>query len=344
MMNSGEPLNRADLGMLSRLPIANRLLSRLVFATADDSARFFGTWASSVLTGLSGKKRRVAATESVVITHTYDLFEQGQLGAWQAEFVRREWVQPFRQVFREVYLPLEAERSREECDRFAGQVIKTGVATKLLASRGWEFRNSGRVEVYYFDRAKGILAEWLFPDAGGHYLAEQESTVAGVIRFAKGVSEGERTRIDRRLQLSEVPPSFLSEILRDADLVCSVAAAQTKTQVSPEVLQRRADAVRAVLSPLGLECLSFEGEFIQVKGKLAEYKVSCNNASIVREPGQQTYVFPAGTRLQNEKLFLPFADEEDELLSAVCTAVLILVHDDQIKDKTLLRALGVSNE
>jgi hypothetical protein len=41
---------------------------------------------------------------------------------------------------------------------------------------------------------------------------------------------------------------------------------------------------------------------------------------------------------------MPFADEEDEMLSAVCTAVLILAHDDQIKDKTLLRALGVSNE
>jgi hypothetical protein len=40
------------------------------------------------------------------------------------------------------------------------------------------------VEVYYFDRARQILAEWLFPDAGGHYLAEQESTVTGIIRFA----------------------------------------------------------------------------------------------------------------------------------------------------------------
>jgi hypothetical protein len=344
MMNSGEPLSGADLEMLSRLPIANRLLSRLVLATEAGSARFFGTWTSGALTGLGGKKRKVAATENMVIAHTYDLFAQDQLAAWQAEFVRREWVQPFRQVFREVYLPFEAERSKEECHRFAGQVIKTGVATKLLASRGWEFRNSGRVEVYYFDRAKEILAEWLFPDAGGHYLAEQERTVAGVIRFAKGVPEGERTRIDRKLQLGEVPPSFLSEILRDADLVCSVAAAEAKAQPSSEVQQRRADAVRAVLSPLELECVSFEGDFVRVKGKLAEYKVSCANASITREPGKQTYMFPAGTRLQNEKLFLPFADEDDELLSAVCTAVLILAHDDQIKDKSLLRALGVSKE
>ncbi len=68
------------------------------------------------------------------------------------------------------------------------------------------------------------------------------------------------------------------------------------------------------------------------------------DASITREPGKQAFVFPAGTRLKDEKLFLPFADEDDELLSAVCTAVLLLSHDDQIKDKTLLCALGVSNE
>jgi hypothetical protein len=344
MMSSGERLNGADLEMLSRLPIANRLLARVVFGTGVDSARFFGTWTKGMLTGLNGKKLKVNTAEDVVIVHTYDLFAEGQLGAWQTEFVRREWVQPFRQVFREVYLPLESERGKEECDRFAGQVIKTSIATRLLASRGWEFRNSGRVEVYYFDRAKRLLAEWVFPDAGGHYLAEQENTVAGVIRFAEGAPREERTRIDRRMQLGEVPPTFLSEVLRDADLVCSVAAVQAKAHASPEVQQRRADAVRAVLAPLGLECVSFEEEFVRVKGKLAEYKVSCRNGSIIREPGKQTYVFPAGTRLQNEKLFLPFADEEDELLSTVCTAVLLLAHDYHIEDKTLLRALGVSKE
>ena len=99
-----------------------------------------------------------------------------------------------------------------------------------------------------------------------------------------------------------------------------------------------------MLSPLGLEGVKFDEEFVRVKGKLAQYRVNCNNGCILREPGGQTFVFPAGTRLQSEKLFLPFADEEDELLSSVCTAVLLLSHDDQIKDKTLLRALGVSQE
>ena len=341
MMASAEPINGEDLEMLARLPIANRLLSRLVFGLREDSRQFFGTWTKGVLLGLGGKKLPLGAEKSAVIVHTYDLFAQGHLGVWQTEFARRKWVQPFRQVFREVYLPLETERTKEECDRFAGQMINTAIATKLLSSRGWEFRNPGSVEVYYFDRKKQILAQWVFPDAGGHFLAEQKSAVTGVIRFAQGVPEGERARIDRKLTIGDVPPIFLSEMLRDADLVCSVAAVESRAPASPERKTRRIEAVKAVLAPMELECVCFEDEFVRVKGKLAEYRVNFNNGSIVREPNQQTCVFPAGTRLQNEKLYLPFADEEDELISAVCTAVLLLAHDNQIKDKTLLRALGV---
>jgi hypothetical protein len=341
MMVSAEPINGEDLEMLARLPIANRLLSRLVFGLRDGSPQFFGTWTNGMLLGLGGKKLSLGSKKSAVIVHSYDLFAQGQLGAWQSEFARREWVQPFRQAFREVYLPLETERSKEECDRFAAQMINTAIATKLLASRGWEFRNPGSVEVYYFDRKKQILAQWIFPDAGGHFLAEQKNTVTGGIRFAKGVPVGEGARIDRKLRIGEVPPIFLSEVWRDADLVCSVAAVESRAPVSPERKARRIDAVKAVLAPMELDCVRFEDEFVRVKGKLAEYRVNFNNGSIIRERSQQTYVFPSGTRLQNEKLYLPFADEEDELISAVCTAVLLLAHDDQIEDKTLLRALGV---
>ena len=346
MMSSSEWLSGADLKMLGQLPIANRLLARVVLGTEAEakSPRFFGTWNDGTLAGPGGKTYKTGASDKFVIAHTYDLFEQGQLGAWQAEFVRREWVQPFRQVFRELYLPLASERDKEECERFASQSIKTAVATRLLAARGWEFRNTGRVEVYFFDRERQLVAEWLFPGAGGHYFSEQPSTASGAIRFAKGVSQGERTQIERRLKLAEVPPVFLSEILRDADLVCSVAAVEVKEQVSREVQERRADAVRAVLAPLQLENVNFEEEFVRVKGKLADYKVSCWNPSFVREPGQTAFVFPAGTRLKDEKLFLPFADEDDELLSAVCTAVLVLAQDDQIKDKSLLEALQVSKE
>ena len=343
MMIREERLSGADFEMLSRLPIGNQLLTRLVFAAGKDSDAFFGTWAKSTLTGLASKKMKVGAAEQVRIAHPYDLLERGQLAAWQAEFVRREWAQPFRQIFREVYLPMASERDREECDRFKDQLIKTSVASRLLASRGWEFRNVGHAQVSYFDREKQLLAEWAFPEAS-HYLAEQPQTPAGVIRFAKGVAQGDGTRIEKKLKMCEIPPVFLSEVLRDADLVSSVAAVQAKARVSQEVQERRADAVRAVLAPLGVEGVSFEGEFVRVKGKLAEYKVSCQNASIVREPGTQTFVFPAGTRLNDEKLFLPFTDEDDEFLSAVCTAVLLLAHDDKIRDKSLLKALQVSKE
>jgi len=199
------------------------------------------------------------------------------------------------------------------------------------------------VEVYCFDRERQLLAEWLFPDAGGHYLSEQPTTSSGAIRFARAAPSGAGMRIERRLKLGEVPPVFLSEVLRDADLVCSVAAAEVREPPSREVQERRADAVRAVLSPLGLETVSCEGEFVRVRGKLAEYRVCYRNASIVREPGQQALVFPAGTRLEDEELFLPFADQDDQLVSAVCTAVLLLANDDQIKDQSLLKALQVGS-
>jgi hypothetical protein len=341
MMCGEELLTGLDLENLSKLPVAEYLISRLVFAVGTYKRRAFGVYHCGSLVGLDKKEIKLAPSDPLTIAHAHTLYEHGELAGWQSAIVEREWNQPFKQVFREVYLPTETERAAAECARFSGQAVRSAVASRLLSSRAWEMKSSDTPEVVFFDRRQRLLADWSFPDAS-HYLAEQETITAGDIRFMRAAADGTSRKTLGKLTPAQVPPIFFSETMRDADLVCSVAAVEVKSQPSAEVRARRADAVRAVLEPMHLDNVSFVSDAVHVKGKLGEYEVKYDTAAIMRMPDHRALVFSMGPRLGNEKIFIPFADEEDPVLSQVVTAAMILAHDDQIKDKSFLQALGLA--
>jgi hypothetical protein len=89
-----------------------------------------------------------------------------------------------------------------------------------------------------------------------------------------------------------------------------------------------------------LEGLSFEPNHVRIQGKRANYRISYDG-SIVREPDHQAVVFPAGTRLSDEKLYLPFSDDDDPVISYVVTTTILLANDDKITDQGLAHALGI---
>lgn len=329
LMALGEPLTPDALRDMARLPVMARLLRGLIVRT--DAGRY-GVLDPGRLCarGLDGSE--LALDGAFLLAHPYHFFRDGLLPDWQREVVRRRLVQPFKQVFRELYILTPAEESTGAYSkRFAGHALKAKVAGALLQARDWRIvSHSDCAEVFKFFRPAGLMAEFVFPDAG-HYLAEMDTVTSDQIRFFS-IGYPRRT-----IPLAEVPPLIFSEAMRDADLAVSVAQLHDQdSHGSTESYARRAELVTALVADLGLKGVRCEGHFAHVTGQRASYRVHLGSAAIHIEPGNCLCVVPdrSGDK-PADGLFLPFADA-DPKASEVVSKILLLANDGKIKDKSIL--------
>src|SRR4029450_4845832 len=125
----------------------------------------------------------------------------------------------------------------------------------------------------YFPGAQ-LEAVFAFPDAG-HFLSETETITSDRISFVRRRRAGPSPpwSSEAAVRLEEVPPLLFSEVMRDADLVVSVAQRAGESLISAEAYQRRAELVTALLQDLGLRGVRTDGHFAFVQGKLATYRV-----------------------------------------------------------------------
>ena len=167
----------------------------------------------------------IPVTNQVYIAHPYHLFHRGKLAAWQQEIVRQRLVQPFKQVFRELYLLTPAEQETlTYSNRFAGHVLDSRVVAKLFQSRGWTMTNGEYPVPCKVFLELGIKASFEFSDVG-HYISETDVITSGRIYF----------QLEHQLELLplfDVPPLIFSEVMRDADLVVSVAQREAEIHLT----------------------------------------------------------------------------------------------------------------
>ena len=328
MMGDGATLTAEDIGGIQRLPLGRAMLASLVLL---DAAGTLGMLADdgAALVALDGE--RLPIRPPLRIAHPYDLYQVGSLGEWQRAIVRRRIVQPFAQVFRELYLLTPAERETSpRSRRFAGQPLDAAVASRLLQARGWEL---GQDEVALPRKrlpSAGLIAVFAFPDAG-HFLAEHPAVTSGDIWFEPSRGAGRDP-----VPLADVPPRVFSEVMRDADLVVSVAQRDGAVRLSPEGYQRRGELVQTLLAELGLPNVTVDGHFARIQGRRADYRVHLGSGAIHIEPGNHLCIVPASWGTNADGLFLPFADEGDRQVSIVLSKILLLARDDQITDPTIL--------
>jgi hypothetical protein len=325
LVAEGRPIAAADVAALLRLPSGPEMVPALVWRTAGGVTGFLDTGDGGeglLLRGLDGEA--VPVDGELHAVHPWDLFAAGTLGAWQRTVVGRRIVQPVRQVFRELYVLTPAEvESGTSSARFAGHRVSGARANRLLATRSW------RVEGYlegFATRRFGELEARLAFDSMGHYLGEGEA-VTGKFGFRTGAAT---------VPLTQVPPTVLSEALRDVDLVVSVAALGSADRpYSTATVAARGELLTALAEDLGLTSITVDGMFARVHGKRADYRVHLGSGSIHIEPGGYLcIVADAATARPDQRLFLPFADE-DVMTSVILSKVLMLVADDRITDPTI---------
>lgn len=316
LVGTGATVDPGELARLLTLPSGSAMLPALIWR---DHA------------GAIGLLGEVDQGGPVTAMHPFHLFEQGLLAHWQGEVVRRRLTQPVKQAFRELYLVTPAERDAVDTSaRFAGHVVAGKIAAQLLSTRGWSLL--GEYDDYQARRpVADDLTAALCCDVTG-YFGMGDVTVREV-RFLSA-----RSATAEVVPLAAVPPIAFSEVMRDLDLVVSVASTGSYHGSSAQS-ESRAQLLTALIGDLGLDRVTVEGTSAVIRGSRATYRVHLSSGSIHVEPGGYLCIVPATFgATAHRRLFLPFADE-DRMTSIILSKILLLAEDEKITDRTILTQL-----
>lgn len=325
MMCRGDTMTAAELATLCEHPLVAPFLDRLVLV--GDGIAGYPHKKGKALRDHSGKIEPIKKTELLRIAHPVDLYERGDWDKWQHECFHAERVQSFKQVFRELYLITRQEKSdRDHSQRYAGHQVNSRQAMALWGQRGWK-TDEGIFKTFH---SEGLVASVSF-DFGITTPGEVEGPAVGEIRFSK------RDSLDS-LPLIKVPPRLFSEVMRDVDLVVSVAhAGGVDPEATASTVEMRTSLLRETCQLLGLKNVRFKASQALITGKLGNYAVHLGSGTVHRMPGGSVCIVPVHAQHRG-RLFLPFADD-DPRTAEVLSKVLLLARDHEIQDPSILDQL-----
>jgi hypothetical protein len=303
-------------------PVLAPLLRRLVFVSTAES----GAVNADTKAGFPDALSALQDNTKVRIAHPYDLYTGKTWLNFQHSAFEQKLVQPFKQIFRELYLINEDEKAEKTISRrYAGHQVQPHKTVALLKSRGWTVDyEEGLQRVYYKENIIAALyakADWFSP-------ADTESPTLETVQFFD-------RKKSKPADLESIPPVIFSEVMRDIDLVVSVAhVGGVDPEASHSTIEMRAVLVRELLSLLRVENVTVEEKHAKVKGSLGEYTVHLGSAQ-VHKMGKGAVNRLAVPSQHRGRIFLPFADD-DPRTAEVMSKVLLLADDAHIKDPAIL--------
>ena len=327
-MCRGDAFTPDELRGLMASPLLSPLLARLVFV-GDGVAGYPG---DGGLRDFAGTVRPIKV-KSLRLAHPHDLADGGHWHQWQRDCFAAERVQPFKQVFRELYVATADERAEPNAARrYAGHQVQPRQALALLGGRGWVSSPEEGVFRTFHDLN---LVAWLTVQEPFFTPADVEGLTLEAVRFRR---KGEW----KPVPLAEVPPRAFSEIMRDLDLVVSVAhRGGVNPEATASTVQMRADLVRETARLLKLDNVRLDGgTHCFVDGTRGTYNVHLGSGVVHRQPGGMLLMVPVAGQHRG-RLFLPFADD-DPRSAEVVSKVLLLARDREIKDPNLLAQLAAT--
>ena len=333
-------------------PVAGTLGRRLIWRFEDSRGRAKSAMArDGGFIDASGAAVRLGRMKRVSLWHPMDV-EVDEVLAWREQLVESETVQPFKQAHREVYVVTTAEKkTRNHSLRFAGHVVDQAQAHALATQRGWAQARGGRwdggdeTEFVRVVDAAGLAVR--FDTEPMDELGASDAGIflylsTGKVAFHKLSKKGE---IGAAVALAKVPPIVFSELMRDIDLIVSVANAGNDPVWEHRArmddwswhaageLREAGKLRRAVLEDLVprlaiADRLSLEDRFLRVEGTLSTYRIHLGSANVLMENGR--YLCIVQRRRRGRELFLPF--EGDAKLSEILSKAQLLVDDHKIRD------------
>jgi hypothetical protein len=316
-----------ELVGLDNNPVIRPLISSLVFKSGDQFGYFDGEALS--LRDSSGTLTTLMEEDHLLIAHPVHLYESGQWSSFQRDLFDRQIRQPFKQVFRELYMPnsdelLNGAHSR----RYAGYQVQPKKTVALLKGRQWTVSyEDGLQKVFHAENlivSLYAMADWFSP-------SDTEAPTLEIIQFMN------RSTYEP-VPLDQVPPILFSEVMRDVDLVVSVAhIGGVDPEASLTTIEMRQAIVQESLRLLRLSNVRLDGSYAHITGSLGEYAVHLGSGMVYKQASGALHIIPVHSQHRG-RIFLPFLDE-DPKTAEIMSKIVLLAEDTKIKDPQILLQL-----
>ena len=321
-MENSDTFSFEEASWLLDHPVIRPIAEKLVFKSGDE----LGFLTADGLLQANGAVIAHNKDAALKIAHCYDLFILGKWLDYQRYAFDRNLVQPFKQIFRELYTVNDDEKSEKTVSRrYAGHQIQPKKTAALLKSRGWtaDYEN-GLQKVYYKENviaAMYALADWFSP-------SEIEAPTLETVRFY-----GRKTGL--LLELESLNPILFSEVMRDIDLVVSAAhTGGVDPETSHSTVQMRAVIVTESVRLMKLSNVTISGRYAKILGERGEYSVHLGSGQAHMMGRGALNILPVHSQHRG-RLFLPFMDE-DPKTAEIVSKVLLLAQDTKIKDPAIM--------
>ena len=323
-MEDGTEFYGYEIENLMTNPVIAPILKSLVFKMGND----LGYYEDKKLK--SAKKKSVAVKDDSLlkIAHCFDLFESGDWASYQKDIFDRELKQPFKQVFRELYVKTADEKGRDKSLRYAGHQVQPTKTVALLKTRRWIIDGQeGLEKVYYKENIIAkifALADWFSP-------ADIEAPTLEEVQF-----------FDRKtfkpILIDDVPDLVFTEVMRDIDLVVSVAhIGDVDPEASHSTIEMRKAIVEFNCKLFKLKNVTFSENHVLIKGERAEYSIHLGSGLIHQKAGSAINVLPVHSQHRG-RVFLPFIDD-DPKTAEIMAKVILFAQDEKIKDVFILEQI-----
>ena len=323
-MEDGTEFTFSELCALCAHPVVYPMLRNLVLISGEKT----GFLRKEGLVDFRGEAVEMAPAAPVKIAHTYHLYSLGCWREYQSLLFEKGIVQPFRQVFRELYIKTADELGRYDTMRYSGNQIQPAKTTAVLKSRRWVADvEAGLQKIYYKENIVAeiyALADWFSP-------ADIEAPTLEWVCFSD-------RKTGKAMKIDDIPDVIFSEVMRDVDLAVSVAhAGGVDPETSHSTIEMRAALISFILPMFRITNVRIDGRYAVIDGKLASYTVHLGSGVVHQSGGAMIPVLPVHSQHRG-KIFLPFADE-DPKTAEIVSKILLFAHDEKIKDPSILSCI-----
>ncbi len=276
----------------------------------------------------SGAVTLVAPDTQLLIAHPFDLLKGGHWHEYQRLLFEKQIRQPFKQVFRELYVKLEEELDKEDSRMFSGNQIQPQKTVGALRGRRWVADyEDGLQKIYYKENIVAriyAMADWFSP-------SDIEAPALEWVVFSD-------RKTFQPLKIREIPDVLYSEVMRDVDLAVSVAhAGGVDPETSHSTVEMRREIVKCNLELFKIRNVRLEGSHAVIDGKLGQYTVHLGSGVVHQMGNAMLFVVPVHSQHRG-RIFLPFVDD-DPKTAEILSKILLFAEDTKIKDPGILRQI-----
>ena len=350
-MESQEEYTWAEIRGMLENPVIHDMVAALVFKVAepdgvkteldnaadsimsganelDDSKNVVLGFATEDGLNVFGENIKLSDDTKLTVAHPFHMYMAGKWHDIQKYVFDNKIVQPFKQVFRELYVKTEEEMNMEHSLRYAGNQIQPKKTLGCLKSRHWVADiEDGLQKVYYKENIVAqiyALADWFSP-------ADIESPTLEWVVFSD-------RKTGKEMRIKDIPDIIFSEVMRDVDMAVSVAhAGGVDPETSHSTVEMRKAIAEFTMPLFRLTNVTFTKNHAVIEGKRANYTVHLGSGVVHQEAGPMINVLPVHSQRRG-RIFLPFVDD-DPKTSEVLTKILFFAEDNKIKDPYILEQI-----